>query len=60
MVINRFFNGFNISITINEFYIIFYGVFCIVINEIYIVDEKQKAILPLLDLGGRGKGGGGE
>ncbi len=30
------------------------------INEIYIVDEKQKAILPLLDLGGRGKGGGGE
>jgi membrane protease subunit HflK len=30
------------------------------VNEIYIVDEKQKAILPLLDLGGRGKGGGGE
>ncbi len=30
------------------------------INEIFIVDEKQKAILPFLDLGGRGKGGGGE
>jgi hypothetical protein len=30
------------------------------INEIFIVDEKQKAILPLLDLGGAGKGGGGK
>ena len=30
------------------------------IKEIYIVDEKQKAILPLLDLGGMRKGGGGE
>jgi len=28
------------------------------IREIYIVDEKQKAILPLLDIGGSGKGGG--
>jgi membrane protease subunit HflK len=27
------------------------------INEIFIVDEKQKAILPLLDLGGKGGGG---
>jgi membrane protease subunit HflK len=30
------------------------------INEIYIVDEKQEAILPLLDLGGKGEGGGGK
>ncbi|HUV37931.1 MAG TPA: FtsH protease activity modulator HflK [Patescibacteria group bacterium] len=30
------------------------------INEIYIVDENQKAILPFLDLGGRGKEGGGQ
>ncbi len=30
------------------------------ISEIYIVDEKQEAILPLLDLGGRGEGGGGK
>ncbi len=30
------------------------------INEIYIVDEKQEAILPLLNLGGRGEGGGGK
>jgi len=30
------------------------------IREIYIVDEKQKSILPLLELGGRGKGGGQE
>lgn len=30
------------------------------IQEIYIVDETQKAILPLLDLGKSGKGGGGE
>jgi membrane protease subunit HflK len=30
------------------------------INEIFIVDEKQEAILPLLDLGGRGKGGDGK
>ena len=30
------------------------------INEIFIVDEKQKAILPFLDLGGRGKEGGGQ
>lgn len=29
------------------------------VKEIFIVDEKQKAILPLLDLGA-GKGGGGE
>lgn len=28
------------------------------IRDIYIVDEKQKSILPLLDLGGGGKGGG--
>jgi len=28
------------------------------IKEIYIVDEKQKAILPLLDIRGQGKGGG--
>jgi len=28
------------------------------IKEIYIVDEKQKAILPLLDIGGSTKGGG--
>jgi membrane protease subunit HflK len=28
------------------------------IHEIWIVDEKQKAILPLLELGGSGKGGG--
>jgi membrane protease subunit HflK len=30
------------------------------VKDIYIVDEKQKAILPLLDLGGSGKGGGGQ
>jgi membrane protease subunit HflK len=30
------------------------------VQDIYIVDDKQKAILPLLDLGGTGKGGGGE
>ncbi len=29
------------------------------LEEIYIVDEKQKSILPLLDLGGRAKGGDG-
>jgi len=28
------------------------------IHEIWIVDEKQKTILPLLELGGAGKGGG--
>lgn len=30
------------------------------LKDIYIVDEKQKSILPLLDLGGAKKGGGGE
>ncbi|MCK4236484.1 MAG: FtsH protease activity modulator HflK [Candidatus Krumholzibacteria bacterium] len=30
------------------------------IREIYIVDDKQKSILPLLDIGGGGKGGGGK
>jgi membrane protease subunit HflK len=30
------------------------------VHEIYIVDEKQQAILPLLEIGGRGKGGGGK
>ena len=30
------------------------------LKDIYIVDEKQKSILPLLDLGGARKGGGAE
>jgi membrane protease subunit HflK len=30
------------------------------VKEIYIVDDKQKSILPLLELGGMGKGGGGK
>ncbi len=30
------------------------------IREIYIVDEKQQVILPHLDIGGKGKGGGGK
>jgi hypothetical protein len=30
------------------------------IKDIYIVDEKQKSILPLLDLGKEMKGGGSE
>lgn len=29
------------------------------VKDIYIVDEKQQAILPLLELGGKTKGGGG-